>query len=212
MTWTLPQRMFLLSYDLDRSKLDSESVLVRGQLMRAAAVAQLTIDGLLVDDDGKAVRNTVEPPADAFLAEVLDHVSAKPRKWFALVDRHWHTSENTVRDQLAESGAITIHRSRTLGVFPTTQIILDNTAPVAALRETVRNVVLLGQDPTTVALPEVVLAVLAVEGDVCCVFTRKERREHKRTIAGLTEYVDEVLPGLRRALVLSMAARRAGAA
>ncbi|MFI0468709.1 GPP34 family phosphoprotein [Saccharopolyspora sp. 5N102] len=96
----LPHRMYLLCYDAGKGRLDPNSCLVRGQLMRAAAAADLAIGGLLRDRDGKAERTpaAATAPGDAFLAEVLDYVPADgSRRWSNVVDRRWHTAEEAVR-------------------------------------------------------------------------------------------------------------------
>ncbi|OZM71285.1 GPP34 family phosphoprotein [Amycolatopsis antarctica] len=214
MDLTLPQRLYLLIFNLEKNKLDSASALVRGQLMRAAAVGELTITGVLRDVGGKAVRDAATPPpSDSFLAEVFYDVSPeKPRKWFSLVDENWHKAEATVRDQLEASGAITVDRSRMLGIFPTRRTTPGDPAQVSALRENIRNAVLLARDPATLPPEDAVLAVLAADGDLYSVFTPRQRRENKQALTALRDHVDATMPGLRRATGLSMAARRAGAA
>ncbi|WP_410656988.1 GOLPH3/VPS74 family protein [Amycolatopsis sp. lyj-112] len=208
MDLTLPQRLYLLIFNLDKNKLDSASALVRGQLMRAGAMAELTIAGLLGDQDGKVSRDaTAPPPGDPFLAEVFDDVSPdKPRSWFRLVDRNWHKAEATVRDQLEAAGTVTVTRGRMLGVFPTRRIALGDPRQVAALRENTRNAVLLGRDPATLPIEDAVVAVLAADGDLYSVFTPKERRAHKPALTALRDHVDATLPGLRKAAGRALAA------
>ncbi|MFC3996783.1 GPP34 family phosphoprotein [Nocardiopsis sediminis] len=211
---TLPQRLYLLNFDLDKNKLDSNTALVRGQLMRGAAVAELAIAGLLRDQDGKVVRSAeAAQPDDSFLAEVLDAASStQPRRWFTVVDRNWHRAEEVVRDQLEEQGAITVERGRALGIFPTRKPSLCDPGQVADLRETTRTTAFLGGDLADVPVEDAVLAVLSADGDVCCTISRKERREHKPALTALREHIDTVLPGWRKAVGLSMTARRTAAA
>ncbi|PSK99992.1 Golgi phosphoprotein 3 GPP34 [Murinocardiopsis flavida] len=214
MDLTLPQRLYLLNFDLAKNKVDSNTALVRGQLMRAAAIAELTIAGVLTDQGGKAARDPgASPPGDPFLAEVFEDASPdKARSWFKLVDRNWHKAEATVRDQLEAAGAVGVVRRRALGIFPTATPSLRDPGEVRGLREAVRSAALLGRDPATLPIDEVVLAVLAVDGDVCCTVGRKERREHKPQLTVLREYFDTVLPRQRKAAGLSMTARRTAAA
>ncbi|MBN6036562.1 GPP34 family phosphoprotein [Amycolatopsis sp. 195334CR] len=207
---TLPQRLYLLVFRPEENKLDSASALVRGQLVRAGAVAELRLTGLLHDHGGKAVPNpATPPPRDPFLAEVFHDA---PRTWFNLVDRNWHKAERTVRDQLEAAGAVTVGKGRALGLFPTREPSLAEPRRVGALREQVRNAVLLGHDPAGVPVADAVMAVLTADCDVRSVFTPKERRAHKPALTALRNHVDAVLPGLRKATELSIAARRAGAA
>ncbi|WP_158633279.1 GPP34 family phosphoprotein [Amycolatopsis sp. WAC 04182] len=211
MTESLPQRMYLLGYDTDKNRLDPASAIVRGTLLRAAAVAELTIGGLLADRDGKACRAAAAglTPGDPFLAKVLeDSPGEKPRRWFALIDRDWHKAENVVRDQLAGSGTIRVDKHRAMGIFPVRDITLPEPERARALRERIRHVVLSGEDPATIPIEDAVLAMLSYEGDVHTVFTSKEYRANRSTIKALAAHVDTALPGLRKAVQYSVAARR----
>ncbi|MFI7121200.1 GPP34 family phosphoprotein [Amycolatopsis sp. NPDC049868] len=211
MAQSLPQRMYLLGYDTERNRLDPTSAVVRGPLLRAAAVADLILAGLLTDHGGKAERTAAAglAPADPFLAKVLeDAPGAKPRRWHAVVDRDWHKAEDIVRDQLATDGTITVGRHRVMGIFPVRDITLADPPQVQGLRERVRDVVLNGQDPAAVPIEDAVLAMLSAEGDVHTVFSAKENRANRSAIKALAAHVDTVLPGLRKAVQYSVAARR----
>ncbi|MFD5248271.1 GPP34 family phosphoprotein [Amycolatopsis sp. NPDC058340] len=208
---TLPQRMYLLGYDTERNRLDPASAVVRGSLLRAAAVAELILAGLLTDRDGRAERTAAARPApgDPFLAKVLeDAPGAKPRRWITVVDRDWHKAEDIVRDQLAAAGTITVGKHRAMGIFPVRDITLADPPQADALRERVRDVVLSGRDPAAAPIEDAVLAVLSAEGDVHTVFSAKENRAHRNAIKALSAHVDTVLPGLRKAVRYSVAARR----
>lgn len=207
---SLPERMYLLCYDLTRDKPGDDTALVRGQLLRAAAVAELRLDGRLHDRGGRAVRGGGAPD-DPFLAEVLDAVPADAaRRWFSVVDDRWWYAEASVRDGLAARGVLTVNRRRWLGVVPHRQVALTDPAAVRGLRERVRAVVL-GGDPAGAPPPDAVLAVLAVDVDVDTVFTGRDRHEHRDAVRALGRHVETALPGLRAALVWSVAARRTAA-
>ncbi|MEU3766033.1 GPP34 family phosphoprotein [Amycolatopsis keratiniphila] len=211
MTQSLPQRMYLLGYDTEKNRLDPASATVRGSLLRAAAVADLVLAGLLTDRDGKAERTAAAglAPEDLFLAKVLeDAPGAKPRRWFAVVDRDWHKAEDIVRDQLATAGTITVGKHRAMGIFPVRDITLADPRQVERLRERVRDVVLSGQDPGAVPIEDAALAMLSVEGDVRTAFSAKENRAHRSALKALAAHVDTVLPELRKAVQYSIAARR----
>ncbi|MGK4595141.1 GOLPH3/VPS74 family protein [Amycolatopsis sp. w19] len=211
MAHSLPQRMYLLGYDTEKNRLDPAGAVVRGSLLRAAAVADLVLAGLLSDRDGKAERTAAAGLAqeDPFLAKVLeDAPGTKPRRWLTVVDRDWHRAEDIVRDQLATAGTITVGRHRAMGIFPVRDIALADPRVAEGLRGRVRDVVLSGQDPTAVPIEDAVLAVLSAEGDVHTVFSAKENRVHRSAIKALAAHVDTVLPGLRKAVRYSVAARR----
>lgn len=212
MNQPLAHQMYLLCYDVEKGRIESSSALVRGQLVRAAAVADLALGGWLRDRAGKAERTTAEVPDDPFLAEVLDHVSPdRPRRWFTVVDHSWHTAEATVRDLLASTGVITADRRRALGLFPVHDIALPDPERVRALQRRVRDAVLGGHDPAGIAIEDAVLATFALQGDVRTAFSPKERRAHREVVRAVADRVDAGLPRLRKALDYSIAARRAGA-
>ncbi|UUV31429.1 GPP34 family phosphoprotein [Amycolatopsis roodepoortensis] len=211
MTESLPQRMYLLGYDTEKNRLDPTSAPVRGTLLRAAAVTELVTAGLLADRDGKAARTAAAglTPGDPFLAKVLEDArEEKPRRWFALIDHDWHKAENIVRDQLAASGTIRVDKRRAMGIFPVRDITLAEPHRTRALREPIRNVVLSGEDPGTFPIEDAVLAMLSYEGDVRTVFTSKENRANRKAVKALAAHVDTALPGLRKAVQYSVAARR----
>ncbi|GAA1185557.1 GOLPH3/VPS74 family protein [Pseudonocardia alaniniphila] len=208
----LPHQLFLLSYDPARARLDDDSAAVRGSLLRAAAIAELRIAGLLRDRDGRAERTsaTVTTPLHPFLAEVLDDVPQdRPRRWFGVLERRWYQAEGTVRDQLAAAGVVRVERRRILGLIPTRRIEVPDPGPVRALRASVREVVRAGADPAAVPLQEALLAVLAIDGDVSTMFGWRELRAHKPAVRALAQRIDRELTGLRPALFASIAARRA---
>jgi hypothetical protein len=213
MDLTLPAAMYLLCYDPAKQKMGDDNALVRGQLLRAAAVADLCLSGLLTDRDGRAVRvPDAADPHDPFLAEVLDAVPEdRSKRWFGVVDARWHTAEGTVRDQLAAEGAISVERRRWLGMVPYRAAAPCDPEQLAALRARVRDVVL-GGSPGAAPARDAALAIIAHDGDADTVFGRRERREHRATLRALGTRVDTELPGLRKALIFSIAARRTAAA
>ncbi|MGP2437607.1 GOLPH3/VPS74 family protein [Streptomyces sp. JW3] len=202
MTQTLAQRLFLLCYSFDKGKFELADHNGRGAVLRAAALAELTLDGKLTTVSGKIVRSPGQPPSDPFLADVWNDVPPdKPRRWLPLVHHKAHTAQEPVRDQLAATGTITVRRHKRLGVLPVDRVTLDDTGPVVALRDELRDTVLSGADRAArLPLPDAVTAVFAAEVEMNSVFTRTERRAHKEAFTTLTARVDDALPGLRKAL------------
>lgn len=202
---TLPQKMYLLSYDLDRRKLIGGQF--RGHLMRAAALAQLTIDGHLHDENGKAVATWTPPPSDPFLAEVL---ASAPGRWRRLVDRNHRGAQRHVLGQLADDGVVSLQRKKVLGLFPGTDVIFGDTAGVLSLRETVRNAVL----STRSAVPDDVAAMVALASaaELNSVFSGKERRANKARVQELSDQIGAAAPALKKAIAAIRAAMTASAA
>lgn len=209
----LPQRIYLLSYDLEKNRFDQLSAGYRGQLLRAAALAQLSIDGQVANRDGKLVRTAVAPPDDAFLAGVLDDVPAdKPRGWLNLLVRKIVKSEWEVRDQLAQAGVVTDERKKVLGLIPAHKVTPNQPEQVHLLREQARNALFTGGDPAAFSAEDLAAAGIVAAGDVVSVFALKERRAHKAEEKLLTERVDEAFPGLIKGVRGAVAASRTAAA
>lgn len=208
---TLPQRLYLISYDPDGDRLDPVSTVYRGDLLRAAALTELILGGWLSGRGGRAVRADVPPPRDPFLAEVLAGLSPKePSHWInAVPDRVWR-AEEAVREQLVANGSITVDRRRVLGIFPTRKVTPNHPDEVRLLRQRTRDTVIAGQAPETGPIEDVALAAIAAEGDVWTVFTPKERQRHRAELRALQERFDAEVPGIRHAVLTAVVNRRAG--
>ena len=213
-TLPLPYQLFLLSHRPEEGRLDDDSAAVRGSLLRAAAIAELRLAGLLRDHGGRAERpgTTVPAALDPFLAEVLDGVApqSSPR-WFDVVNGQADKAEHAVRDRLAAAGVITVERRRILGPIGTTRIGVVDPGPAQALRARVRDAVRGGADPVAVPIGEALLAVLAVDGNVSTVFGWRDLRGHKPAVRALAHRIDRELTGLRPAVTASIAVSRSPA-
>ncbi|MDL5154614.1 GPP34 family phosphoprotein [Actinomycetospora termitidis] len=206
---TLPQAVYLLCHDLERDRLGEDSDLLRGVLLRAAAVAELRLSGLLTDVDGRAVRLPGGVPDDGFLAAVLDAVPpGGTASWSAVMDGDPAAAEERVRGRLAELGVVRAVRRRRLCVVPYRTVAVS--PETRALRARVRGAVL-SDTPQAVSPAEAVLAVLAIDGDVRTVFAPGEHLGHRDAVRALGARVDAELPGLRTALGWAIAGLRTAA-
>ncbi|WP_328864290.1 GOLPH3/VPS74 family protein [Streptomyces sp. NBC_00304] len=207
---SLPQNLYLLCYTVDDEKFELTNLQGRGQLLRAGALTQLAVDGLLGAEGGKVVRRAATPPGDLFLAEVWrDLPTEKPKRWLRFVHNKAHTAEKPVREQLAGTGAITVHHEKRLGLVPVDRVVVNAPEQVRALQGRIRDAVLLDGDPASLPVDELTMAVFAAEAEVTSVFTGKERREHKQTLKRLATQYDGIVPGLRAALRDSYLSSRA---
>lgn len=205
----LPQQLLLLSHDPARDRLDVTSALVRGPLLRAAAVAELALRGLLRPVDRRVERAAGSTPGDPFLTAVLDAVPAdRPRSWFEVIDEDFDRAEDAVLDGLAAAGTLRTVRARTWNLFPVRRAVLADPARATALRERVRGAVLGGRDLRT---EDAVLALLAADGGVATTFGVREQHRHRGAFAAVAGHVESRLPGLRMGTLWSLAARRAEA-
>lgn len=209
MDLTLPQRLYLLSYDLERKRFDPVSTAYRGQLLSAAALAELTVGGWLSDPDGTAERTPLPPPDDPFLAAVLsDMPPGKPRHMITTLYLRMAEAEELVRGELVANGDVTEARGRVLGLFPTRTVTLNHPERVAVLREETREALLGGHDVATVPFADVAMIVIAAEADIWSLVAAKERGRHRSVLTGLQERFDATIPELRNAVRTAMMAAR----
>ncbi|MFB7653333.1 MULTISPECIES: GPP34 family phosphoprotein [unclassified Streptomyces] len=211
MDLTLPQRMYLLMYTPDKEKFEVQNLQFRGQKVRAAALAQLFNQGLIGIRQGKspkAVRQVSGTPGDSFLDEVWRGTPAdEPKKWLDLLHPYAHTAESSVREQLAATGEITIppvKGLKKLSLLSQHEVLVNRPETVSAVRDQVRTPVLTGADPAALPPDDLAMTVLAAESDLYHVFSRDERREHKKLLEEFDLRFDDTIPGLRRALQTSI--------
>ncbi|MFJ2740582.1 GPP34 family phosphoprotein [Streptomyces sp. NPDC087440] len=211
MRLTLPQRLYLLCYTVDKGRFELTNLQGRGQLLRAAALHELALAGLLSVEGKKVRQRGTAPRDDGFLAEVWRDLPAESAKsWLQFVHNKAATAEKPVREQLAAAGAITVERQRKLGVLPFDRVYVKDPQQVLDLQQGLRDVVLTGTSPASAVTDELTMACFAVEVEVTSVFTAKDRREHRDALKALAAYYDtHLVPGLRRALRDSYLSSRA---
>ncbi|WP_434587375.1 GOLPH3/VPS74 family protein [Streptomyces sp. A5-4] len=206
---TLPQRLYLLCCTVGKGKFALTNLQGRGQLLRAAALTELVLAGLLSSEGGKVARRAAEPPGDPFLAEVWRDLPDTPKIWLKFLHNKAHTAEKPVCEQLAATGDITVQREKRLGMLASDRVTVSDPQQVLALQARVRNAVLRAPDPAAIPMDEVTMAVFAAEVEVTSVFTGRERRAHKQALDALAAHYDGVVPGLRKALRDSYLSSRA---
>ncbi len=210
MNLTLPQRIYLISYDPAKNDFTAANIQFRGQRLRAAALIELLAAGLVDTEDGMALRLGAAPQNDAFLAEVWGQVPAdKPKKWIGLVHGKAHKAEAWVRAQLLAASAIQEPNRRPPSLLAKHKVFVTHSEQVLALRETIRRTVIAGSDPATVPFEDLATAVFCTEADSSILFDRQERRAHKKALTAFAERLDDTVPGLRGALLDSILSHRA---
>lgn len=126
-TQTLPQRLYLLCYSVDKGKFQLDNIQGRGQLLRAGAFTELARDGLLATEGRKVIRRPGKAPDDSFAAGVWgDLPDEKPKGWLNYVHNKAHTAETPVRDQLAEAGAVSVARGKLMGLIPADRVTVTD--------------------------------------------------------------------------------------
>lgn len=192
----LPDRAFLIAYDVDRHKLTGGDS--HGQLIRAAALVELTVSGRLVDEHGKPqVRGAGagDPVLDGLLTEIA---GSKPRSWKYWVKKDAKLTYQAVRDRLAGEQAIAVTDGTVLRIFPKKVVHVRDTRTVRALVADLRRVVLSGAPPEQLDPLDVALVPLVAAVELNTVFSGRERREHRDRIKALAERAGPAAKALRK--------------
>jgi hypothetical protein len=194
---SLPQRIFLLAYNPARGRVGLGTNL--GAMLRAAALADLYLNGHLTDVRGRAVVDVRPAGRDPVLDAVLEEIAgSKPRGWQSWVGRRQRAAVNAVRQQLGDGGWVRLESHRILGLFPATRVTIRDPRVRkellvrinGALKKPVGRV-----DPADAALVAIVAA-----GRLSLVLDGKTTRANKRRIQELTALSGPVAPALRQAL------------
>ncbi|MCK9900439.1 GPP34 family phosphoprotein [Frankia sp. Cpl3] len=199
---SLPARLYLLAYNLEKDQLYPNRRL--GRALRAAALVELETDGWLVDDEGR-VRVAAAPPggrvagagptprggsgrADPLVAAVYRQVEGAPvaRSWADWIGHEHRAAVVETRDDLEAAGWIRVARGRALGVFPTSAVVLLPRAEVRAVNRAA-GPVLRGEVAPADADPDLArLVALAAAGDVITLVSAGQRRAFAGQLGALT--------------------------
>ncbi|MFJ1765484.1 GPP34 family phosphoprotein [Amycolatopsis sp. NPDC088138] len=207
-TFSLPAQVYLLACDTGRDRLpDRQRV---APLVRAAALTDLVLRGLVADDDGRPVVTGAGGTGHLVLDDLLGDLAADPhRKWRGWVRRDARATLHSLEAQLDAAGTITLRTSSVLGLFPRRRPVVRDRAEAARLHEVV-TAALLGAEPVSRVDPGVAaLTSLAAAAELTTVLPRRERRQHKARLAELEDRAGAAVPALRKVVRQLKAARTA---
>lgn len=201
----LPERMFLLAYDPRRERLTWRADV--GLIVRAAALAELELRGVLIDERGRAnVARARQPKiTDPLLHEVLAEIEAsrKPRRWQHWVQRRARKTRAAVERRLVADRVITTERRRMFGIVPFTHITVRDPLLVGRLHASVAAAL----RSRTVDPSDAAAVALAAAGQLSTVFSWRQRRASRHRIAELTEAsAAAAAKGLKKAVAAQHAA------
>ncbi|MFE0318947.1 GOLPH3/VPS74 family protein [Streptomyces albogriseolus] len=157
---SLPARLCLLAWDLDPTR--------AAPVVRAGALADLARRGLLVDDDGIATpRDLDSRTGDPALDGLLELVSESfPHGWRTWVTLHARHTLDAVREHLVAEGVLRAEKHRVLGVFPSVDHVLADTARADALRAEAHRVLSGAASPADVSDTTATALALAAAADL----------------------------------------------
>ncbi|GAA2417258.1 GPP34 family phosphoprotein [Actinomadura vinacea] len=192
---SLPARMFLLAYDLNKKRMAVSGSRL-GYVLRAAALTELYLDGRLIEERRKPKADT---PGDDPYGLVAQISSSRPRSWQYWVRKDSRAMVRTVRAELADGGWIRVRRRRVLGVFPSHQVTVRDPRVVKTLWGGASSA-LRGRPVAHVNSYDAAAVALAAAGELKTVLPRADRRRHKRRIAELTARSGPAAPAVRKVI------------
>ncbi|MGW3348085.1 GOLPH3/VPS74 family protein [Nonomuraea rubra] len=197
---TLTRSAFLLAFDLRKERLTNRSEL--GYLLRAAALAELLLEGSLADESGKA--RAVAEPAGAgtgsLRAIVWEQISGSPpRSWRRWIGKDHAKAVRVVRDELAADRLIRVERHRVLFI-PVERIVPRKAYLSRRLAERVGRAIRGGQPVGRMERDLRVLAALAGAARMKGVVGSGEARRHQKRIEQLSVPVEPIATALRKSV------------
>ncbi|GLZ11381.1 hypothetical protein Acsp04_16160 [Actinomadura sp. NBRC 104425] len=202
---SLPARMYLLAYDLKRGRMAHCGGRL-GYVLRGAALAELYLDGRLVEE-----RHGPRPgtPGDDPYGLVAQISASRPRSWRYWVRKDSRVMVRRVRDELAAGGWIRVLERRVLGVFPAHRVEVKDPRVVKTLWRGASSA-LQGRPVAHVNSYDAAAVALAAAGELNTVLPRRERRRHRLRISQLSARTGPAAGAVRKVIRADHAAAAAG--
>lgn len=190
---SLPGRLFLLAYDMDKKRMTARGEL--GYVLRAAALTELYLDGRL-EGERRPVAGTLGPDPYGLLKQISE---ARSRRWQHWVSKDRRAMVQIVREELAAGGWIRVEPSRRLGLFPRYRVTVRDPRVVKDLWGRTSSA-LRGKPVAHVNSYDAACVALAAAARLKTVLSRAERRRYKERIADLTARSGPPVLALRKAI------------
>jgi len=191
---SLPTKAYLLACDVGKNKLRDRQR--AGLMIRGAALTDLVLRGRVADDDGKVAVSGAGPTGDLVLDEMLAEITGEsPRKWKWWVRKDARGTLEALESQLDTAGVIDMKTGRVLGLFPSRNPIVRDTATVERLRASVDQAL---RGPSPVSDEDAALTALVAAVELRGVVSGKDRRQYKDRIEELGERGGDAVPALRK--------------
>ena len=197
---TIAEQVYLLQCNPAKRKLNDRAV-VAPRLIRAGVLADLALNRLIEDRNGRVSVIDGGAPQDAVSAFVLARMYAsKPRKWKDWIQRDQRPTVDRLEDHLEDRDLVSVNHKRILWVFPTREVVVHDTSVIDALRKDVRDVAF-GVEPVDQIEPErAVLTAIVASAEMRSVISRQEAKMAKGRIAELLGESGPIGPALRKAI------------
>ncbi|WP_329521389.1 GOLPH3/VPS74 family protein [Spirillospora sp. NBC_01491] len=192
---SLPARMFLLAYDVNKQRMAGSGGRL-GYVLRAAALTELYLDGRLAEERRRPVPGTPGDDPYGVLAQIS---TSRPRSWQYWVRKDNRAIVGTVRAELERGGWIRVRRRRVLGLFPSTRVTVRDTRVVKELWGGASSA-LRGRPVAHVNSYDAAAVALAAAGELKTVLPGSDRRRHKRRIEELTARSGPAAPAVRKVI------------
>ncbi|MFC4531834.1 GOLPH3/VPS74 family protein [Sphaerisporangium dianthi] len=202
---SLPQRLYLLAYDIERGRLTARGKL--GHLMRAGILAELLLRGHLEDATSGPVVKRPAVADDALLDAALQQIAASRRRtWQHWVSKGSGGAVRQVRDQLEAGGWIRVEQTRLLGLIPLKKVTVRDTRVVRRLAATVIGAMRGGQSLSRVEPEDAALTALAAVIKLRTVMPWSQWRSVRKRGEQLGDVVAPVPRALHKAIQAAQAA------
>jgi Golgi phosphoprotein 3 (GPP34) len=212
---SLPGRVYLLAYDLDRRRLFDRTR--TAFLTRAAVLIELAWRGQLDADGHPAATGPDATGAgatgDLVLDRALTQLRPHRRSWKGLLRRDYRPTLDLVERQLESAAVIRRSRHRALGLVPRYAIELPDDAPVAEAQAHFTSILRDGPAVDEVSDTDAALVALAAAGRVRTVISPADQRHYRDRITAMTDRLGTTSPSLAsavRGLEMTIIAARGG--
>ncbi|RAY16635.1 GPP34 family phosphoprotein [Actinomadura craniellae] len=190
---SLPGRLFLLAYDLNKQRMTARDRL--GYILRGAALTELYLDGRLTGDKRPQAATDGDDPY-GIRGQIA---GSRARSW-----QYWVRKDNrkmvaTVRAELAAGGWIRVEFRRRFGIFPCHRVTVRDPRVVKNLWGGASSA-LHGRPVARVHSYDAATVALAAAGGLRTVLPRADRRRHRRRIAELTARSGPAVPAVHKAV------------
>ncbi|MFF8829725.1 GPP34 family phosphoprotein [Streptomyces sp. NPDC015131] len=194
---SLPASLYLLAWNTDKGKLTSTDTI--GYVVRAGALAELALRGLLTDADGWPAPVAGAPTGERALDELLELIAgSRPLAWKGWINQGVKPTLVAVREQLTDAGHLDSGSRRLGGLVPVPAEELRSAGTADELRERAVRALRAEGPGTEVSDRDAALVALAAAGGLRTVVSEAETRAYQQRLVALAGRGGPAFEALRR--------------